>query len=479
MATFFQIPGNIKQRFIPFVVDPKDEKASWKPANTSVDLKGSHPQIFSFRDDTKSGGRPIGLLNICPDSYKQYLADDLSFQSIYPLTYANGKTTTDKFTYKELFNNIPGIQIREFLPDTMLDQLINMFLSMMRVMSSLMQKDEDKTKSETGQSPKPKEDEEGKQNQFFESLKKCTSWAIKYMTGNVDPNLMDALKPKLEGSAAKFYSSMDADMRTYLLTMPFNIYYRFQSCVTTNIYELPCILDGQMVASDGHKGWGDGGAIELVNQNIGNIPVLGKIVKTLFGNIRINFMPTWDSTKGFSTEDPDVTVKFDLFNDTAEHAMWNYIFVNTLIPNNRWVQYNVFQHSSSLYDIKLEGIQRLYACSGNFKVSQKGILRTPSVGWLNLIRKHMNPQVDAALVDALVSQRIAKIPDVYSVEMTFKSLLPANFNTYIFTFSGNNDQMVDYTSKAYDDNIIIDGLNTGIKDFAEKLKSYWPDSFPE
>ena len=51
MGTFLQIPGNIKQQFIPFVLDPDSM------INDSVDdskaLKFATPQIFSFRPSTK------------------------------------------------------------------------------------------------------------------------------------------------------------------------------------------------------------------------------------------------------------------------------------------------------------------------------------------------------------------------------------------------------------------------------------------
>lgn len=37
-----------------------------------------------------------------------------------------------------------------------------------------------------------------------------------------------------------------------------------------------------------------------------------------------------------------------------------------------------------------------------------------------------------------------KIPDVYHVEMSFKSLLPANFNNFIFAYANNVNHMTEY-----------------------------------
>jgi len=66
--------------------------------------------------------------------------------------------------------------------------------------------------------------------------------------------------------ADKNYGGADTDLKNYILNFPYMLYYKFQSCVTTNIYELPCAVDGnKMYSSSGHEGWADGGKLELVN----------------------------------------------------------------------------------------------------------------------------------------------------------------------------------------------------------------------
>ena len=92
--------------------------------------------------------------------------------------------------------------------------------------------------------------------------------------------------------------------------------------------------------------------------------VLKFLTGSIFNNIRVNFMPYWDAEKGWATREDDVTIQFDLFNDTEASAIANFIFVNTIVPGARWLQYGMFQHSPNLYDIKLEGINRLFACTG-------------------------------------------------------------------------------------------------------------------
>lgn len=72
------------------------------------------------------------------------------------------------------------------------------------------------------------------------------------------------------------------------------------------------------------------------------IPVIGDALKNILGNIGVNYTPWWDAEKGVVTPEPEVEVSFDLFNDTAEAAMMNFIFVNTIVPNNKWLQYCMF-----------------------------------------------------------------------------------------------------------------------------------------
>ena len=109
------------------------------------------------------------------------------------------------------------------------------------------------------------------------------------------------------------------------------------------MYELPCIRSGNMLySSNGNEGWGEGGKLEIVNSTLAGIPILGPLLKSILGNVRVHFMPWWDSDSGSTVTEPEVQVTFDLFNDTFDAAMMNFIFVNTLVANNKWVQYNVF-----------------------------------------------------------------------------------------------------------------------------------------
>jgi hypothetical protein len=71
--------------------------------------------------------------------------------------------------------------------------------------------------------------------------------------------------------------------------------------------------------------------------------IIGKVAKSLLNNINIMLSPWWDPTQGgINTPYNELKIKFDLFNDSAESALYNFIFVNTIIPNAKWLQYSMF-----------------------------------------------------------------------------------------------------------------------------------------
>lgn len=140
----------------------------------------------------------------------------------------------------------------------------------------------------------------------------------------------------------------------------------------------------------------------------------------------------------------------------------------------------MFEHAPALYDIKIEGYNRLFACSGNFKVTYKGMLREiPQTMAAKLCSKHLgkNCSLDP---DKIIKDKLIKIPDIYSVDMQFQSCLPENFNTWLFMYSQNTSPMETYAKKAYDPSIVTKVVGTAISSFGEKFSNYWKENnFPE
>lgn len=479
--SFLQIPGNIKQQFLPFVLNPKSELHQGGVSSSS-DFNGKNiaPQYFTYKNKSEKYSSGYGKLNFYPSSLNSWqIADDISYKLLYAKDYpGGGETLTQRsITADDILNAIPGIQIREFLPDTRLDQCINFFKDLIAAASTLFKKDSstsgDKNQSGTVDV-----------RRLMKQIVDVSTFAIQYMTGTTKENFYTDLQ--LSANTDLPFSSYKSDIYdnspgNYVIKFPYILYYRLQSCVTTNIYEIPAIpTNKQILYSDGTAGWGTGSDIMSkggfrISDMLGKLPGVGILTNMMLGNIGVNYMPWWDAPSGARTVMPDIEITFDLFNDTANAALMNFIFVNTIVPNNMWVQYNMFQHSSSIYDIKIEGINRLFACSGNFNVTYEGVLRDPPIDWYWKLRPYFNKNMSSTFEENIKNNKMIKIPDIYRVKMVFKSLLPANFNNFIFNFSENASHITKYSNHVYDQNILTDKLPNAINNFlqaaAEKFKA--------
>lgn len=468
----FSIPGNIKQMHLPFVLDPNQSLNTYE-YKEAKDVKGI-PQVFSFRNTNKMINR--GTINICPTSLKTKIIDDISYRYLYIDNPTNESERSKTISINTIFDTIPGIQIREFLPDTRLDQALDFFAKLIPSVLNIFKNEKDQKKKENEAAGK-KTDDDQIDDSIIQKLVRVCTYAVKYLTGFADQDLYTDSFGKLNQSNLlnQNYTSTQKKLQTYIYNFPYTMWYQLQSCTTTNLYELPCVIENrEMYASNGNPGW-PGTGITLAKGE--NMPIIGPLIKNLLGNVNISLMPWWSAKEGNATPPSTVNVKFDLFNDTDDSALINFIFVNTIIPNAKWIQYNMFQHSPHLYDIKLEGYGRLYACTGNFKVTQFGILRNMPKTWIqNKLKPHinncMNPEV---FLNAIISENLIKIPDVYHVELTFESLLPDNFNNYLFKYSHNSNIINKYSSGEFTrtNSAAISALTNGINGMIDNVVKVW------
>ena len=86
--------------------------------------------------------------------------------------------------------------------------------------------------------------------------------------------------------------------------------------------------------------------------------------------------------------------------------------------------------------MKIEGLNRLFACAASFDVTYEGMLRNPSKKFYELLdgRVNSNYKKDDFMKN-IKDNNLIKIPDIYRVNMSFKSLLPANFNNFLYTYT--------------------------------------------
>lgn len=493
---FTLIDGNIKQKLLPFQLTPGSH------LNQGGDgYKRGRPQFFTFRDKNpeKCGQNLTAQLNFCPTTKKEYLQQDISNKLLYAYNNDISRLSPEQsITFESLCKNIPGIQIREFLPDTALDQTINFFFSLFKEIKNISF---DKTTTDKdGKTTKVNPTEMLGDADWMSRLWNATSYLIRYLTsykklpnGKGEANMKTFSEAATTGYTAfdnkTSWSNKNQIEYNNVLKLPHMLYYRLQGCTTTNIYELPCLqASKRLYSSDGMPGWDEIAGFSFMDtipgmKTLKGAPLVGNLINKMFGNLNISFMPWWDAGKGNATHEPPVEISFDLFNDTNESALMNFIFVNTLIPNNKWIQYGIFQHSSCLYDVKLEGYNRLFACTGKFEVTYDGVLRDPPNNWFSLdfnrnpLSKYINQRLDKkSFIEKLRIDKLIKIPDIYKVKMTFESVLPSNFNMYLYTLVANDNHIDTYqNNNAYDESLLgtlthafTDGITGAINAFSKE-----------
>lgn len=484
MSVNFRIFGDIKQRYLPFVLNPstignsigsvktekeiKDGKEITKYVN-QYDESVNKIQLFSFKKIENNSNAQCNI-NIVPESYKRIFNDDIANQLLY-------FNNASKITFNDILNNIPVIEIREFLPDTKLEQFLNFFSEvlgyLMEKIKNIFNSDKNNATSENKEKSSGSgfsldsviDFGKGVGKHIQDLIEKCFSYlspADTKMTGtnlyvkNGKSRFEENIDVKNSADGFNMYNSETSKGQLERILMhdfPKFMYYKLQSVTNSNVYVIPNNLNEKMLySSNGTGGW-DGGGI-AITQEVGKIPLIGGLVSKLlkgplgiFDNLRISYMPYWKADKGQDAH-PNVKVEFELINDTVESALNNFLFVNTIVPNNKIIQYGMFQHSSCLYDVKIGGYDRLFACSGKFEVKHKGMLRIPSDEFFNKIRKHINSIIvdPNNFLDGLKKNDLIRIPDTYEVSMEFTSLLPATFNNYMFTYS-TNESIVNNISK--------------------------------
>lgn len=446
VSEYFDIPGNIKQIFVPFVLDkgnsinkiPIEVHASEKgPTDTTASGgESSKTQYFSFRPaksgEVQSDGveydnsnlvhaaeDSIGFLKILPASFYQDAYINTNSDIGNRLGYI---TSNSSVTGIDILRTMPYISVREYQQDSKLNMIMNILDSVSQVFRDA---------SALGDATR---------NQSIVSVAKKVWEALKdtISTDKLLTYIQESLKKISVDDVSQLHASNDR-YSDFILKFPYAIYYRLISSTSINIYELP--YNGKILWESSGGGFGDG---KFGGLSMGQEGIVGQLVNWFGKNITINTTPTWD---GPNDQPVKVEIDFSLYNDTIDAAVKNYIFITTLLANNKWVQYHMFQHSPSLYDVKIPGVNRLFMCTAQVRVEQKGVLRNPALlanqngnsrdAISILLSAHKNERCSLSNTDVYNADLI-RIPDVYDVHITFTSLLPNNFNNFMFQFYKND-----------------------------------------
>ena len=391
MSEFLGIYGDDVKNFIPF--------------------QSKNDFMFSFRKlPNEEGG-----LNICPSSMRNTMAGIYNHDmSLRNMTF-DGESVGQPF--QEIINQIPAVQIREYAQDSRIVQIQNAFAAFKKGWDMFKDKP-------AGDLWKDIKKFLGNiQNEFPKALQEVFK-SIASIRGMED--IVGNIDSVGEGFGGENYAS-------YVLHIPAIMYYGMMTARTTGYYTVP--YSGKMVdASNGAEGWNMNHGFSGLNTS--EYSMVGQLANFFGKNIKFNTTPTWD---GNTKQDyPQMEVSFQLFNDTMEAALTNYMFINTIFAKNRFYQYHIFQQNPCVYDLKIEGYGRFYMCSGNMHCDYKGVSRNPPMEFLKKLASYATSGYGLT-ADKMDENKLVRIPDVYDVKLTFQSILPNSLNNYLYRFTQNND----------------------------------------
>jgi len=347
--------------------------------------------------------------------------------------------------FDEILNYIPAVQIREYAQDARLVQIQNAISAFTRGWEAFR---------------------EGNQGKWKDFLKDVLSLEfLDKMFGKFGENVFkDAVNKDINFTDDKY--------KNYILNIPFVMYYQMMSSRTTGFYTLP--YSGKVVdMSNGSEGWNTQHGFAGVGTSENTL--VGVLLNFIGKNVKFNTTPTWD---GNTTHDyPAIEVQFDLFNDTQDAALNNFVFLNHIMPKNRFTQYHIYQHNPCVYDVKIEGYGRFYMCSGSITCDYKGVSRCPTDEFFKRLANRAEETAFGKYLNEtnLKNEKLVRIPDVYSFKLTLTSLLPNSLNNYLYRYSGNQDMekksIADFKYVGENENVfesMKDGTQAAFKEAAQK-----------
>ena len=434
MSSFVKIPENLHQSYIDHALaGGVSGYKYWSFKNSATQIKknllfdtgGSSPSTFSSAItgamgdvvSTMTGFDALGdaaeeTLNTAVNKLNDLFdsadkaANDLQC-TYYPFSdtfveFITKSSALDKSnsTMEGFCSNIPIVTVRAFVPDTILGLFYTIFSDIAKGISIGF---------------------EAASGEGFDSIKQAVASAAGVAATKIDyfikgmetkSGYENFIKDLASGIGLPNKLGNDTDIQ--VLDLPYIMYYKLMGAKTNNIYEFPAIVDN--IFSSNSYGWSTGSQFNLGSTENGIFSLLANTIGT-------TITPIFDPRHNGSNEPAGFTLTLDLVNDTLDHAVANYNLVQSLILYNMWVQYGITQGPGSLYDVKIAGGQRFLMCTGNFSVKNKGVIRK------------VHPKTKDKWKPWKEETRI---PDVYSLSLEFKSLLPNNLNNYMISICVGN-----------------------------------------
>lgn len=385
------------------------------------------PAKFSF-NETTDDKNVTTQIHVFPTELSTFLKNDSSCKS---------DTLSAVFNYENFIKQVPYIEVRAFMPDTIIQFMMDFFETIKNAGVYVSENSSD---------------------QIFEDMANAfntTADNVKYfLNGLFSSNGRDIFTKTLSKKFSEnmyFRNNNRKDYDFSILDLPWNLYYRLLGSTTNAVYKIPCQFPSNFLNSDGSYGWSNAGMHTFQNfkknkkdnnsknknesTNESNVELKSEssslinkgfdfLLNRIAQKTGIPIMPFFSPGNSSNSPNMSFSITFDLINDTFDHAKDNFAFIQTLIANNKWIQYLFFTNPSNLYDVKIPGGYRLFMCTGDFSVTYKGV-----------VKKSKKP--------IGIFENETRIPEVYSVNMTFTSLLPDNFNTHMMGILKTNENIME------------------------------------
>lgn len=382
MLDFLNIDNKIKQKYL-----------NWSNGDTDR---------FTFKTNSTKNNSLTGAtqIKILPNSLQ---TEDFNKDISYFSLYNESKEFRDaaEINYNQFLNTFPSIQIRQYQQNSKLSIISDMFKNIYEGFN--MAAADSKTDLQTIA------------KKFYENINTVldTNFLSQMLTTAFDS--VSAVIPD-------YISTKTSSDDMFLLKLPFMFYYRMISSKTTAYYELP--YNGNYVLqSDSTNGWINRGLQNYTSKDPNE--TVAAVINYFTKNLSFNMTPTWE---GNSQNTPlSFDVEFQLFNDSQDALINNFKFINTIIPANNWFQYHVYSCPPSVFDIRINGLNRFFMCTAKIDCTKLGVMRAMPFKIVTTLGLNTTTPIS--------------IPDVYNVKITFTSLLPNNFNNYLYSIYSNNEDI--------------------------------------